>query len=326
MLAILAASGFVFWQAGLGFHACRVDDDISLGDRTAVAQASVEFIELVRAGETSAVFERMSRAGLESTERAALLNIVEMTISAPGGELETRRTYSLHSIGAARGYAPCREDGGMAFVARGGGFHTMFAVVAEPIDGAERSWSFWFERERGVWRVRGVHVGVSEVAGRDGAELWALAEEQRRQNQVFNSTLLYDIASTALFRGQFLHPAEAEGFARARQMWRRHQDVIQARFHVGGQVFPIANMSAVGTGDGSLVLVLDQALDLPVTAAEADEKNRALIDGMNADRPEWRAVFDAIAVGSPTGPNRVWRTVYDGAQGYLPPPDEIIRL
>jgi hypothetical protein len=316
LAAILIGSGVVFWQAGFGFHHCQADNEVSARDRVAATEASRAFIDRIRAGETNAVLESMSRAGQQLSQRAALLQIVEMTVANPGGEPELQHIYSLRSIGAARGFAPCSGVNGVAFVARGGGAHTLFTILGEPIDGGERGWTFWLEREDGVWRVRGMHVGLSVLAGRDGARLWAMAEEQRRQDQVFNSTLLYDLANTALYRGGFLQPAEAYGFAHARELWRRHQDVIQARFHLGGETFPIASMRAHATAEGAFVLVLDQAMEQPVTVDEAIARNRALIDAMNAHRPEWRDIFDALAVGSPTGPNRLWRTLYDREDGY----------
>lgn len=320
LAAILIGSGVVFWRIGLGFNLCRVDSQVSASDRAVAAQASTAFIALVRAGETTAALE--ATTGRESAERAALLAMTEESLATPGGAPQVRHTYSLWSVASPNGYASCDSAAGTAHVARGGGPHTLFTIVAEPIQGGERAWTFWLEHERSAWRVRGVHVGLSAMAGRDGAALWALAEAQRQANNVFNSTLLYDLAHATLYRGGFLQPPEANGFAEARRMWRRHQDVIQARFHLGEQTFPIAGMHATSTGDGAFVLVLDQALELPVAVPEAIRRNRALIDGMNVYRPEWREVFDALAAGAPTGPNRLWRTVYRRDGGYLPEPPE----
>ena len=77
---------------------------------------------------------------------------------------------------------------------------------------------------------------------------------------------------------------------------------------------PVTN--AMSSDTEGVVLVIDQAQAEPVTIDEAIARNRALIDAMNAHRPEWREVFDGLSVGTPTGPNRVWRTLYQREGGY----------
>lgn len=318
MGATLVACGWAASSMGLALGVCRVDDEIGASERVAISTASSEFMALVRDGETEAALERMSRLGREATPRVTLLDLTNQLLAAPGRDASMQRVYELYSIGSLNGFAPCNSERGTAFVSRGAGFHSMVALITEQFDGGERTWTLWFEREDDAWKVRGAHFGLSAAAGRDGAELWALGQEQRRLNHWFNATLLFDLANVMLNRGGFFQAEEANGFAAARDVYRRHEDVAgaNARFNLAGQIFSVAHMRATGTGDNNLVLVLDQAADEPVTVDEAIVRNRAFIDALNQHRAEWRLVFDAIAVGYPTGPNRVWRTVYDAETGY----------
>lgn len=258
----------------------------------------------------------MSAAGRRDSTRAAIVQVIEMAAQNPAAALEMRRVFSLVSLGSPRGWANCRESNGVSRLARGGGIRSTFVVLAEPFQSGERTWTFWLERERGEWRVRGVHLGLSAIGGIDGAEWRQMAVEQRRKNNVFNSTVLYDVANLTLYRGGFLQLSEADGLAREREVYRRHQDLVNGRLQLGGEVFAIAAINAMSTDTEGVVLVIDQAQAEPVTIDEAIARNRALIDAMNAHRPEWREVFDGLSVGAPTGPNRVWRTLYQREGGY----------
>jgi hypothetical protein len=295
---------------------CQAGDEISARDRGSIDHAARAFVSLVRDGNTTSTIDNMSEAGREQSTRAAIVQLNEAAAQNAVAALQTRRVFKLTSVGSPRGFASCREQNGVSYVGRGGGFQSMF--LAEPFQTGERSWTLWFERERGEWRVRGVHLGLSAIGEIDGAHWRQMAVEQRQKNNVFNSTVLYDVANTMLHRGGFLQLSEADGFAREREMYRRHQDLTSGRLQLGSEVFAIASMNAMFTESDGLVLVIDQSLSEPVTVDEAIVRNRALIDAMNAHRPEWQEVFDSLASGTPTGPNQLWRTVYRREAGYPP--------
>lgn len=322
LVAVLAGCLYMGSLTGLALDVCRANGDIPQAKREAIAREARAFVQLIRDGETEAALQRMSTEGREAAQRIALLNLTEVTLQRPPGALELRDVFDLTSIGSERGMAPCAAENGTAFVARGGGFKSVFVTLAEPIPGGEHTWTFWFEREQGAWRARGVHLGLSALGDRNGARLWALAIEQRNKGNIFNSTALYDLANLTLNRGGFIQAAEANGFASERRLYRRHPDITESSFRVGGRTFPVAIMNAMALADGRFILVLEQRADEPVAIPEADVHNRALIDGVNAERAEWREVFDGLSVAYPTGPNRVWRTLYLRDSGYSQPPPQ----
>lgn len=319
MLVIVGAGSLYFAErSGVAFDVCQTGDEISIRDQDAMADVARAVVSRIREGETTATIENMSDAGRRDSTRASVLQVAEMAAQNPVAELEARRVFRLTSIGSRRGFAACLEDNGVSYVARGGGFQSVFVVLAEQFQTGERSWTLWLERERGEWRVRGLHLGFSAIGGIDGARWRQMASEQRQKNNVFNATMLYDVASSMLYRGGFLQPSEADGFTREREMYRRHQDFIDGRLQFGGAAFEVAAINAMSTDNDGLVLVIDQALSEPLTVDEAIARNHSLIDAMNLHRPEWREVFDGVAAGVPIGPNRLWRTLYKRDGGYPP--------
>ncbi|MGD9814243.1 MAG: hypothetical protein AB7Q23_01110 [Hyphomonadaceae bacterium] len=319
LVAVLSGCLYMGSLMGLAFSVCQANGEIPAAEREAIGDEARAFVQLIRDGETEAALRSMSTEGRAAAQRIAMLNLTEATLQRPPAALDLRDVFKLTSIGSERGMAPCPDESGTAFLARGGGLQSMFVTLAEPVPGGEHTWTFWFEREQGAWRVRGVHLGLSALGDRDGARLWALATEQRNKGNVFNSTALYDLANLTFNRGAFLQAAEANGFASERQLYRRHPDITESRFRVSGRVFPVAIMNATALADGRFILVLEQRADEPVAITEAEARNRALIDGINAERAEWREVFDGLSVAYPTGPNRVWRTLYLRESGYATP-------
>jgi hypothetical protein len=320
IMMVLVAVGTLFFaeRAGIAFDTCQTDDRVSAAERGSIDRVARAFISLVRDGDTTSTINSMSETGREQSTRAAIVQLNEAAAQNALAVLQTRRVFKLTSVGSQRGWASCPGRDGVSLVARGGGLQSMFVVLSEPFQTGERSWTLWFEREHGEWRVRGVHLGLSAIGGIDGAQWWRMAAEQRRKDNTFNSTVLYDVANIVLYRGGFLQISEADGFAREREIYRRHEDLTSARLQLGGEVFAIATMNAISSESDGLVLVIDQSLSEPVTVDEAIVRNRALIDAMNAHRPEWREVFDSLAAGAPTGANRLWRTVYRREGGYPP--------
>lgn len=316
LLATLGGVGYLGYYAGWAIDLCQVGEQIPRRERALIFERSRAFIQSIRDGDTTTALERMSASGRNASERIALVQLAEVSHQNREAALTIQRMFKLTSLGSPRGLAPCTESSGVARLARGGGMQTTFVVLSEPFLEAEREWTVWFEREGGEWRVRGVHLGLSRLAGRSGAEFWQMATEQRRKNNTFNSTVLYDLANVVFYRGAFLQLAEADGFSAERGLYRRHEDLVRARLQLGAEAFPISQINAMMTSRDGFVLVIDQILPEPLTVDEAIIRNRALIDGMNEYRPEWSEVFDSLAAGSPTGPNRLWRTVYMRGHGY----------
>lgn len=321
LLIILVSSvGLFLWlQPSISF--CTRNDQIDARARAAIVATAQAYVTLLRDGETTAALEAMTPEGRARTERIALVNIVEHIQAEPGGDPSVQEVLSLVTYGGQRGMTPCSSDRAHpTFVSRGAGMNTAFVLIAEPIEGGERTTSLWLARQDGRWRVHGAHVGRSAVAGRDGARFRRDADAQRVRGNAFNATLLYEFARITLNRGNWYQSADAYGFSRAYTRLQRHRDLSPSAphtFRLGGEEFSIGYLQVVGTGDGSFLLLLEQRAETPEDVPGAIARNRALIDAMNRYRPEWREVFDGLASAYPTGGTNVWRTVYDAESGYV---------
>lgn len=321
LLIIVVGTIGVFVWVQPSFSICRRAAEIDTPTRTAITQAGLSFVRLLREGESTAAYDAMTEAGRAATERMEMIGAIEQIQAEAAGEPEVRDVYSLFTVGGQRGATPCATGGAHpAFVARGGGANTAFVLIAEPQQGGERMASLWLVRQDGRWMVHGFHIGRSAIAGRNGADFWRLADEQRVRGHTFNATLLYEFARMTLYRGDWFQSGEAYGFNRAYERLQRHGDLSRSaphRFVLGGETFTIGYLQAIGTGDGSLVLMLEQRAETPEAVPDAVVRNRALIDAMNRYRPEWRQGFDALVSAYPTGGTRVYRTAYDAEQGYV---------
>jgi hypothetical protein len=165
----------------------------------------------------------------------------------------------------------------------------------------------------------------SAISGRDGETFRALARTQAQAGNRFNASVLYDISALLLARGESFVPSEAYGLSEERGAG--HTDLAGGApftFRLGDQQYNVSLLNATGTTDGSLVLLMEQMGESPGDRALAIARNRALIDAMNAHRPEWREAFDALVAAYPTGGRSVWRPVYARDDGYSSSAEEAL--
>ncbi len=316
--AIFAASLHV----GPVITICAHNNEIPAVERAEIVEAGQNFLELVRSGDAAAVRGAMSRDGQSGTELEILANQIEGQLADT--ELDLTNVYRVYTpIGSRNGSSICGAPSRPALVSRHGGARVALATFEQQLSGATRTWTLYFERDRGAWRTRHFYVGVSGLAGRNGRDIRELARAQEVAGNAFNATLLYDTAGLLLSRGESFQPSEAYGLTQEREALERHPDIAGAapyEFRLGATSFAVSNLTIVGAGgDQSLVLVLNQPGE-PLTEAEAAVRNRLLIDAMNHYRAEWREAFDALVASYPTGTNTIWRTVYDPDTGYLAAP------
>lgn len=319
-----AAMGFSL-RIGPVLSVCSRDNEIPAADRAAIVRGAQEFVALVRSGAPEAVRNAMSSEARQSTELRAIEAAQHSAAAlSSGADVSVEEVYKLFvPIGSREGMSICGDTRNPSMVARHGGANVALVVFSEPLNGSARHWTVYLEREAGAWRVRHFQFGLSAIAGRDGADFRALARAQARAGNTFNAALLYQIATRLVDRGESFQPAAQYGLARERSSAAPHPDISGAApytFHLGERSFLVSNLNVTGTGDQKTVLILTQPGE-PLTATEAAQRNRELIDAMNSERPEWRAVFDALVASYPTGPNTNWRTVYTSDAGYLAEPE-----
>lgn len=307
------------------YSVCSRDDEIRDTERAAIVRQAQEFVALVRSGAPEAVRNAMSSEARQKTELQAIEAAQRSArSSSSGADVSVKEVYRLFApLGSREGMALCGAPSNPSMVARHGGTNVALVVFSEPLNGAGREWTVYLEREAGAWRVRHFHFGLSEIAGRDGAVFRNLAREQAQAGNTFNTAILYQMATLLLDRGESYQPASQYGLAQERSSAEQNPDIsgrAPFTFHLGDRSFAVSAVTVTGTGDQQTVLVLAQPGE-PTTETAAAERNRELIDAMNSERSEWRAVFDALVVSYPTSATTTWRTVYTRGGGYLPEPE-----
>jgi hypothetical protein len=310
----------VSFNVGPVFSVCSHGDELNSNDRAEIVEAGQNFIDLVRSGDAEDVLSAMSRDAQGGTELSSVEQALQGARTESPGEMVLDEVFSAFTpIGSRNGASLCGPLSQPALLARNGGMRVALVTFREPIGAAERTWVLYFERDRGEWRVRHFYYGLSAIGGRDGAHFRELARAEAIAGHDFNATILSDAAAMTLDRGENFQTATAYGFAQERASLHRHADIggdAPFTFRLGEQAFAVERMEVLGARGEKLLLVLHQSGPQSGRPDEAIVRNHALIDAMNAHRPEWRDAFDALAVSYPTGGDTIWRTVYMRDTGY----------
>lgn len=319
VLALIVAywMGLSF-SVGPVYSVCSRNDEIAASDRDEIVDSAEQFLALLRAGDAASARDAMSTEARAATEVAGLQSAVSAAQSDGGQQGAVDEVFKLFApLGSRNGMSPCGPPSQPDLVSRHGGTNSALVTVIQPLAGGERTWTIYLERDRSAWRVRHFHLTPSAINGRDGAAFRELAHAQARAGNTFNATILYDVTALLLTRGDSFVPSEAYGLSSERG--ERHPDLAgnaPFAFRLGDEQYSVSLLNVTGTNDGSMVLLLEQMGEPPGDRALAIARNRALIDAMNAHRPEWRDAFDALVAAYPTGGRNVWRTVYERNDGY----------
>jgi len=287
-------------------------------------EAGQAFLARLRAGDAEGARNEMSQEARAATEVSALGSAVQAAQSDGAQEFALSEVFKLFApLGSREGMSLCGAPSEPDLVSRHGGTNTALVTFEQPLVGGARTWTIYFERDQSAWRIRHFHLGNSAIGDRDGAAMRSLARAHASAGNAFNATILYDVSTLLLSRGESFVPSEAYGLSEERG--DRHPDLSGGApftLRLGDEQFRVSLINVTGVNDGKLVLLLEQMREPVGDRALAIERNRALIDAMNAHRPEWRDAFDALVAAYPTGGRNVWRTVYSADEGYLSEPEQ----
>ncbi|HRO04251.1 MAG TPA: hypothetical protein PLS69_11670 [Terricaulis sp.] len=196
-------------------------------------------------------------------------------------------------------------------------------LITEELTGlSQRTTSVWLENERGEWRVRALVFGPTAIAGKNSEQFWRAARAQRARGNIFNASMLYAAARSALLSSDFFQPRIAQDFHADLRTFEAHELVRgEAPFQwtFDGQTYRVQQANYMGFGNGDVAFVIDHTAPW-ANHAEADAINRRLIDAFSERNPEWREVFDAV-IARAHRPNstETWGTVYE-RKGYTRAP------
>jgi hypothetical protein len=301
---------------------CIEDGEIAEADRGALHKASAAFAEDLLQGRAPEAYRRLNAASRARTpsDRFAVA-LAQMQRAGPFGELRVEHTYLIESHGAQPsivcGNPRTLDD--WAQVRTSGAARQAYVLYSVRSRG--RGWALYvrLEPEDGEWRIVDFALSGSSAAGRTSRDFLALARTQAAAGHAFNTAILLSTAQSLAHRG----PDMQWGFMREIQRIAANiqpPEELAGKppfvWNFGGTAFDIAQVSATDVGQ-SYVLVLRQQPSAWSGEADADKRNRVLVEAFLASRPEVREVFSAILCQAirPDGASAV-NTLYDMKAGF----------
>jgi hypothetical protein len=320
-VAAVVVSGIVLFNLKAHVFLCNERGDLAESDREQIETAATSFAEALRAGRGEAALQAMSRASRAATTMDDLDQL-----SAFYAQAETSAPFSVENVFHVRvlGWANpgtkaiCRS----AAVALGETSQSAHVILANDVAQGRQTTVVSLDRESGGWRPRSVWTNFTEYNGYDAARIHEMARQQHASGNLFNSTLLYAITETMLFRGESVE-------TQAQQDLRRERETIALAPEISGEPpflwslqgheFTITLINYNLTDDGPL-LEIRQRLSEWRGDAHADTQNRALIEAFNATHPEWQQIAGYLAVrAEQPNSNTLFGTVYQRGVGYTQP-------
>lgn len=321
LLVVGLAAGVVhIWRP----HLTLCNEQERVGDeRAEIERAALTFLGQLQSGEESAAIGSMSRRGREGVRQHPLGPVIAFMREFPSQvQPEVERTFLVSSIGWPRDStpAPCNT----AAVQIGETGASAHVIVSHVIDIGERTSTVWLERENGVWRTRAMWANISSVGGYDGDRLWRMAREQRARAHGLNAGLLYVSAEQLLFRAPFVTTRALMDFRGDRSTFETPPELAGDPPHtwrMGGDEFAVILLRYNITTDEGVVYEIHQRLPRWEGEANADVRNRALIEAFDSEHPEWREIARALAARSEMPVDgQLFGTVFDRETGYTQPP------
>jgi hypothetical protein len=306
---------------------CLAEQDKPDLDGAAAEAAALKFVQSLNAGDVTAIAGQMTTVGRAATTDAQITATLKAmrsfgVVGAP--TLTKAYVLNVNAAPAATGIVPCMSpapnpewDSVAVMGPAGKQAHVLFAASS-----AENvvNYVIWLRVEGGAWRVTAFYVGSGLMGGRSGADWWEVAKKQRQEGHDFNAALAYSTARNLLYRGpNYSGPTFISLMQDARTMSIPQELVgpFPMNWTLDGRAFRIALVSPVGTSGKRAVLAIAQLSDF-ADNPDADRQNHILIDAFNKAHPEWREVFDWLAVKTcKTDGSLCFGSVYDRKDGYL---------
>ncbi|TSD89135.1 hypothetical protein FFK22_009175 [Mycobacterium sp. KBS0706] len=297
---------------------CEHDDEIAAGDRTAIEQAGLDFARRVVDGDLDGAYGRLTPEAAQAMGRDSFDNSVRSIASqvSPFQDPAVRRTLLLTGAEKGGGAMPCGTFDpaeGKVTVRYGKAAKQGYAVI-EGKSGHQR-WTFVLWMIAGPdWRVAHFQVALTTIAGRSVMDLLNAARSERDKGHAFTTFLLYDWAGRLVERGPNLQIAlqseiRKEADAAPLQRPKELQGAWPRAWSLGGQTFTIGEIGPYDVG-GELFLKLVQDVGPWTDDADADRRNRDLIQAFTAAFPDDASAFAGLVVfARDVKGNRLHRTI-----------------
>jgi hypothetical protein len=174
-------------------------------------------------------------------------------------------------------------------------------------------WAFvlWLVPENG-WHIEGFNFTATGMAGKSLADIVGMARDQHAQHHDFNAVLLYGAAAHLASRGGDLQlgiepdiedqiaKLPIPGFLKGKP---------PLNWKIADNTYKIDNIGAAGVGD-KIYLAITQELSPWHSDADADTRNRTLIQDFARAIPEYSAAFSGlILLARDESGSHLYRTV-----------------
>jgi hypothetical protein len=311
--AVIVAGGLGlgFWSHAISLSAgrCLTDDEIPSVERAPYELEAIRFVNAIVNSDTGTAYADLTSevkhtlspdqfkanvqplgpilVGLKSTHA---VHLFYLTSIAAGADHMTPCTAVAHGSISS-------PEGRVVVAAKSLPVQAHVIVEGETNNNI---WTFalWLLPEDGSRRVQSFWATASAMVGKSGADIWALAREQRSRGHVFNAAVLYAAANDLAYRGpkfQLGIAPEIQKEAKELQLPPDLQGSPPFSWQFGATAYRVLRVGPIGVG-GKLALMIRQELPALADNDEADGQNRALIHAFAEAYPEYSDVFDAIVV------------------------------
>lgn len=202
------------------------------------------------------------------------------------------------------------------------------AVMSAKTANNDWAFTFWLVEQDNAWRANAFYVSMASMVGRHPSDLLRDARAQEAKGNFINAHMLY-VAATALSnRGPSFALGLTDELAADLKTHKVPPELAGAppfKWTLDSKSFQIAQATILGA-EGKLALLLSQAdatwngEDL----AEAERRNRALIDAYVKTHPEYAETFGIVIaqLKGPAAKDVAYNTVFDAKAGYVQPKRE----
>ena len=320
VLAIGGAIGYAFYagwiSVGVTGSVCEHDDEIEAAWRAEPEKQAAAFIVAFTGGDTKTAYNRLSDLLKAKVTQAQFDDIAKGVRGAgPFSTAKLERIFRPRVVGSQDniicelsgpdGWVRVRAVPGKAQA------HFVYSTATRDNDWA---WTLWLVENDGPWEIVSFNLNPSSLAGLYTRDLVKLAKEQDAKGHGFNAHMLYVGAAFVANRGnefQLGISQDAQEAARTHTAPGELAGNPPFAWTYDGTTFSVelVQITAVAKELGLMIVHRDAKWD-GKDNADADRRNRKLIDGFVKAHPEFKEAFGFLVA-------RIMRPSEDNGYGTM---------
>lgn len=327
VLAIGGAIGYAFYagwiSVGVTGSVCQHDDEIEASWREEPEKQAAAFIAAFSDGDTKAAYNRLNDMLKAKVTYEQFDDIAKgVRGSGPFSSAKLEHVYRPRSAGAEDDVI-CKlsgPDGSVRVraVPLKTQAHLVYSTATRNNDWA---WTLWLIENDGPWEVASFNLNPSSLAGHYTRDLVKMAEAQDAKGHRFNAHMLYVAAAFVGNRGNEVQlgiSQDAQEAVRNNPAPGELAGNPPFAWTYDGTAFSVelVQITAVAKELGLMIVHRDAKWDCKDNA-DADQRNRKLIDGFVKAHPEYKEAFGfLVARIMRPGEDNGYGTVFSAKTGY----------